>query len=100
MPIVSAAIGILRQQLCRDMSLIVQHDDEGIDALPVKHSVGAERAGDRHALGGRGVDRGLDDLDLLAAEQAAFAGVRIEAADDDLRRRRAHALERAVGRRR
>ena len=58
----------------------------------VKHGVGAERAGDVDALGHRRIDRGLDDLDLLAAEQAAFAGMRIEAADGDLRRGDAHSL--------
>src|SRR5262249_31071627 len=36
-------------------------------------------------------------LDLLAPEQTAFTRVRIEAADGELRRRRAQALERAVG---
>ena len=36
--------------------------------------------------------RRLDDLDFLAAEQPAFAGVRIEPADGDLRRRDAEPL--------
>ena len=54
----------------------------------VKHGVGAERAGHRDALRRGRIDRRLDDVDLLAAEQAAFAGMRIEAADRDLRRRR------------
>ena len=34
-----------------------------------------------------GVDHGPDHLDFLAAEMAAFAGVRVEAADQDARRR-------------
>src|SRR5262249_15285614 len=44
-----------------------------------------------------GLDRRLDDLDLLAPEQAAFTRVRVEAADGELRRCRSQALERAVG---
>ena len=50
------------------MTLVVQHDDKGIDAFLVKHGVGAERAGDIDA-GGFGVgNRRADDLDFLAAE--------------------------------
>src|SRR5215813_13218953 len=86
-----------RHKLRGDVSLIVQHDDEGVDASPVKHGVGAERAGDGDALANRGLDRRLDGLDLLAPEQTAFTRVRVEAADRELRRRRSQALERAVG---
>ena len=31
------------------MALVVQHDDEGVDAVHMKHRVGAERAGDLDA---------------------------------------------------
>ena len=58
--------GVLRQQLGGNVALVVQHDHEGVDARHVKHGVGAERAVDRDALGSRGLDRRLDDLDFLA----------------------------------
>ena len=45
----------------------------------VEHRVGGMRAGDSPAFGGKRGDRRLDDLDLLAAELAAFAGMRVEA---------------------
>ena len=91
--------GVRRQQLGGDVALVVQHDDEGVDALHLKHGVGAERADTTMPDALRGsADRRRDDLDLLAAEQAAFAGMRIEAADGD---RSASAmpmpLERAFG---
>ena len=38
--------GVLRQQLRGDVALVVQHDDEGVEARHVKHGVGAERARD------------------------------------------------------
>ena len=41
---VSADGGVLRQQLGGDVALVVQHDDESVDACHVKHGVGAERA--------------------------------------------------------
>ena len=50
LPMVSAAVASARQQLRGDMALVVQHDDEGVDPLHVKHGVGAERAGDSDAL--------------------------------------------------
>ena len=42
-------------------------------------------------------DRRRDDLDLLAAEQAVLAGMRVEPADADARRRDPHAPQRAGG---
>ena len=81
------------------MPLVVQHDDEGVDALPMKQRVGAERTADCEATRGRGINRRLDNFDLFASEQAAFARVWVEAADGDLRHRRSHASERALGRR-
>ena len=89
--------GVLRHQFSGDVALVVQHHDEGVEARHVKHRVGPERAGDREAVGRRGIDRRLDDVDLLAPEQPAFAGVRVEAADRDPRRGDAHALQRAGG---
>ena len=78
-PMVERRRGVLRQQLGGDVALVVQHDDEGVEAWHVKHRVGAERAGDVEALGRGRIDRGLDDVDLLAAEQPAFAGMRVQA---------------------
>ena len=43
------------------------------------------------------IDRRLDDLDLLAAEQPAFTGMGIEAAHGNLGRAGSQSLERAVG---
>ena len=100
-PMVSAAAGALRQHLGGDVALVVQHHaDEGVEALHMEHRVGAERAGDVEAAGGRCVDRGLDGVDLLAPEQPAFAGVRIEAADGYSRRGDAHAPSVRAGPRR
>ena len=82
--------GVPRQQLGGDVALVVQHDDEGVDARHVKHGVGAERAADGDPRGDRGLDRRLDDVDLLAPEQPAFAGMRVETADGDLRAVDAH----------
>ena len=89
--------GVFRQQLGGDVALIVQHHHERVEARHVKHRVGAERPGDRETVGRRRIDRRLDDVDLLAAEQPAFTGMRVEAAHGDLRRGDAHALQRADG---
>ena len=51
----------------------------------MEHRVGRVRAGDPPALGGKRGDRRLDDLDFLASELAAFAGMRIEAGDREPR---------------
>ena len=91
LPIVSAAAAFLRQELRGDVALVVQHDDEGVDALHVKHGVGAERARWRAIpLATAASIAGLM-IRFPRAEQAAFAGMRIEAADGDLRRGDAHA---------
>ena len=97
LPIVSAAAASVRQELRGDVALVVQHDDEGVDAPHMKHGIGAERAGSCDAALDRGGDRRFDDVDLLAPEQAAFAGVRVDAADGDLRCGDAHQRERAFG---
>ena len=96
-PMVSAAAAFWRQKLRGDVALVVQHDDEGVDAPHVKHRIGAERAGRLDAARGHRVDRRFDDLDLLASEQSALAGMRIEAADGDLGLPARPAFERAVG---
>src|ERR1700722_7742965 len=68
------------------MALVMQHDQEGIGALLVKHGVASIRAGDVDAGFPLRRDGWRDDLDLLAAEQPALARVRIEPADKDARR--------------
>jgi len=57
-----------RQEFGRDVPLVVQHDDEGIEPSPVKQSIGTERPGDRKTSRRRGLDRRLDDLDVLPPE--------------------------------
>ena len=43
--------GARRQQLCRDMPLIVQHDHICVEPAFVKQNIGAKRPGGRNALG-------------------------------------------------
>ena len=49
------------------------------------------------ALATRSLDRGRDDVDLLAPDRAAVARMRIESRDGDARRRVARGLEVAIG---
>ena len=44
------------------------------------------RAGDVEALLAQPLDRGHDDLDLLAAQRAVLAGMRVEPGDGEPRR--------------
>jgi hypothetical protein len=74
------------------MPLIVQHDHVRVEPAFVEQNIGPKRPGRRNALGDCRCDRRRDDLDLLAAEEATFAGVRIEPADGDLRSRDAELL--------
>ena len=98
LPIANAAAWLGGLQLRRNMALVVQHDHEGIGALLVKHGVASERAGDVDAGLPRRRDGGRDDLDFLAPEQPALAGMGVEPADEDLRRRDTEAPQRRVGR--
>ena len=43
-PMVSAAAAFCASSLVGDVALVVQHDDEGVEARHVEHGVGAERA--------------------------------------------------------
>ena len=65
-----------------------------------EHRVGRERALDVDACASRRFDGGRDDVDFLAAEVAAVAGVRIEPGDRDARRCevRRRACDRSVSR--
>ncbi len=69
------------QCLERDQRLVVIHAQGRVVAgasFGVEHGVGGHRSGHLPALGTKRVDRRLDQLDLLAAERAAFAGMGIE----------------------
>ena len=54
------------------MSLVVKHDNEGVEAFPVQHGVGAEWTGHSNALFAGGHDRRFDRLDFLATEKSAL----------------------------
>ena len=69
-------------------------------AIPGTNTVSAgKRTGHVVAGGAQRGDRRRDDVDLLAAEVPALAGVRVQAADGDARRRRARTSRRARRRR-
>ena len=55
----------------------------GAATRPHEHGVGRERALGIDAFAARGFDRRRNDGLLLVAEQAAFAGMRIEPGDRD-----------------
>ena len=76
------------QRLDRDQRLVVIHAQRRIIVgarAGVEHGVGGVGAGHPPALGRERGDRRLDDLDFLAAELAAFAGMRVEAGDREPR---------------
>ena len=78
------------RRLQHGQSLVVIHRDDRVvvaDVLGHEERVGGQRAGDAApAVGARVGDRRRDDVDFLAAQVAAFAGVRIEPAHGDARR--------------
>src|SRR5690606_28758072 len=83
-----------------DLSLVMVHGQDGVegagpgaqeDGIGWEGSVGGDAAG-LGLLDGRG-----DDVDLLAAEVAAIAGVRVEAGDGDARPGEAGLAHGAVG---
>ena len=77
-------------QLCRDMALIMIHDNRHI--IPAACQFREDRIRRYRRLlrnidpfGNCFVDRRLDLIDLLAAEQTSFAAVRVQTRDTDLR---------------
>src|SRR5690348_16286951 len=64
----------------------------------MKHQIGRERPFGRYPRCLRRSDRRHDDVDLFLAEEAAFAGMRIETRYGDLRARDAHLPKRAIDR--
>ena len=76
------------QRLERDQRLVVVHGDGGVVGaarLGVEQGVGGMRTGHGQTLGGKLGHGGSDHVHLLAADQAAFAGVRIEPRHGDAR---------------
>ena len=68
----------------RHQRLVVIHANGGVvgrAGAGMEQSVGGMRPGDVESLGPRRFDRRGDDVDLLAAEPAVFAGMRVEAGD-------------------
>ena len=81
---VDAAVEV--EGLDRDQRLVVVHADRGVVAgarRGVEERVGGVRAGEGEAFGAEAGDDRCDDLELLAAHGAAFAGVGVEAGDGD-----------------
>ena len=74
--------------------MVVRHRDDDVEfarmvrriARPHEDGIGCERAARGDAFGARRGNCRRDDRDLLVAEQAALAGVRIEPGDRDARR--------------
>ena len=84
---VDAAVEIDR--LDRDQRLVVIHAQRRVVAAPrrgVEHRVGGERPARVDAGGAQRGDRRRDDVDVLAAERAGLAGMRVEPGDRDDRR--------------
>ena len=72
----------------RDQRLVVIHADRDVVAPArrgMEHRVGRHRAGDVDAGFAQRFDRGRDDLDILAADRAVLAGMRVEAGDREAR---------------
>ena len=69
-------------------TLVVIHGQHGIGALQHKgleKRVGRIRAVDIHAAGAQCFQRGDDDVDFFMPQMAAFAGMRVEAGNEDIR---------------
>ncbi len=82
------------QRLDRDEGLVVIHaqgDVIGRSRRGVEHHVGGKRAASVDAVGAQPLDRRRHHVEVLLAERAGFAGVRIEAGDRQTRPRHAEA---------
>ena len=69
-------------------ALVVIHGQHGIGALQhkgLKERVGRIGAVDIHAAGAQCFQRGDNDVDFFMPQMAAFAGVRVEAGNEDIR---------------
>jgi len=74
-----------REQLRRNMALVVEHDHVGVVAGALDQRVGADRAFDVEVLSFCILDRGDDEAFFFVTEQPALARVRVDAAHRDLR---------------
>jgi len=85
------------QGLYRDVPLIVVHTHDAVEFAPLGRNegrIGRHRSG--HviaALLGRGDGRGDDTFFLACAEEAMFAGVRVQPTDEQFRRAAADAFQ-------
>ena len=69
------------ERLERDQRLVVIHAERRVVAAPpaaVEHDVGRMRAADVDAFLAQPLDRGDDDVDLLAPEGSVLAGMRVQ----------------------
>ena len=76
------------QRLDRDVALVVEHRDHRVELAAERldeHRIARHRALERQAPGAELLDHRQDHVDVLAPEQAAFAGMGIERADADPR---------------
>src|SRR5690349_15146465 len=80
------------------MTLVVDHDDEGVVAGAREHGIGAERPFGEDLRSLRIFDRRNDDVLLFRAEESVFAGMRIESRYRDARRRNADFTQGAMRR--
>ena len=86
-------------QLDRDQSLIVVAGDHRVERAgggATEDRVGRDRAGDVDAGGAAPLDGRREDAALLAADEALFPGVRIEAGEGEARARHAEARQLVV----
>ena len=86
-------IDLEAEQLDRDVPLVVIHRDHGVilpGAQLHEHGVAGHGPDHVEAVGDGLRDRRRGNVDILPAEQAALAGMRIERGDRDLRPRDAH----------
>ena len=92
-------IDLEAEQLDRDVPLVVVHGDHGVvlaGAQLDEDGVAGHRADHVEAVGDRFGDRRRGDVDVLPAEQPAFARMRVERRDGD-RRRGMPSRQRLVG---
>ena len=80
------------KQLYGDLALVVIHGDDAVELAAAgaqEDGVGRVGAGGGDVLFLGGFDGGTDDIDLFAAEEAAFAGVGVETGHGEAGRRQA-----------
>ena len=97
MPDAGLLVDVESEQLDRNVALIVEHGDDGVELLRAQldeHGVSRNRPGDVVALVDVLLDDRRDDQVVFLAEDAAFAGVRVERGDRQARLFEAEALER------